>query len=152
MKLIICSRDIDDTLIEGDLISWHDDDDVGGKSEGLFNALTHGVYNQSDYLANIPFIILNAPLITLADIRPIVEDVTAVGENDGEDDSIRNWKIDISMLERRPQGSFYNEADMSATKARWGQVITGQIRRDTFNAYREITRADLTIDMIMVAR
>jgi len=151
VKLIICSRDIDSTLLKGDLISWLDDNVKLGTAEGLYNALFHDVYvNQNDYLNSVPFTVLNLPLITFEDIRPILEDVIILGV-DGADGNIRKWKIDDSALEQRGI-SDYPINDVSLTKVKWSEVLPEPIRRDTLRAYREITRADIVITDILVAR
>ena len=164
MKLIICSKDIDETLIKGDLISWHDDDGFEGKEVGLFNAVTNGK-DSAKYLATTPFIILNLPLITQADIQPIVDemiyrdamnvpidDIAAFDIASTDYTSKRKWKVDFSGLELRSQGSTYTDADVSPAKARWAQVVAPPIRRDTLNAYLEITRDDIVIADILVLR
>lgn len=172
MKLIVCSKDIDATLIKGDLISWRDDAAEIGNAEGLYNALSFGAYpSAEDYLTKSPFTILTLPLITYEDMRPIIEEVVhfdfygvpiadiAAYYDVMYDSDIqtvttkRKWKIDDSALELRANGSTYAAGDISPTKSRWTQVIkTGLIRRDTLNAYREITRADIVIGDILVAR
>lgn len=147
MKLIICNRDIDVTLVEGDLISWHDDSAALGTHEGLFNALFSGKFPDQISYTN-PFVILTLPLITYEDIQLIKEDV----DTDGQIET-RKWKIDFSNLEQRVQGSTYASDDITPTKLRWEQVIkAGLIRRDTLRAYGEITRNDVVINDILVAR
>ena len=164
MKLIVCSKDIDSTLIKGDLISWHEDNAFEGKEVGLFNAVSNGK-DSAEYLASTPFIILNLPLITQADIQPIIEemiyrdamnvpidDIAAFDAISQDYTSTRKWKINFDSLEQRGQNSTYANDDTSPTKQRWEQVVPLPIRRDTLNAYNEITRADIVIADILVLR
>ena len=166
MKLIVCSKDIDATLIKGDLISWHNDSEFEGKEVGLFNAVSNGK-NATEYLASTPFIILNLPLITETDIQPILNEIIyldptqvpiadieayVLADNEAEYTSKRKWKINFDSLEQRGLGSTYADEDISPTKTRWAQVVSPPIRRDTLNAYNEITRADITIADILVLR
>ncbi len=145
MRLIICSRNIDSTLVKGDLISWHDDASEIGDAEGLFNALKSGVYkDQAAYLAEAPFTILNLPRITYNDIKIIIDDTVKFT-------GTRKWKIDDSALEQRGN-STYPANDNSPNNRRWKNVISGNVRRDTLRAYREITRADIVISNIIVPR
>lgn len=151
MKLVICSRDVDATLVKGDLISWHEDGAFEGTCVGLFNALTYQTYQSKiDYDLKAPFTILNLPLVTYDDIRPVFEDVVLPVDDDAGE--ARKWKIDDSNLERRPTNSTYPSDDSSETRARWLTVLPDLIRRDTLNAYREITRPDTVIADILVAR
>ena len=164
MKLIVCSKDIDATLIKGDLISWHNDSDFEGKEVGLFNAATNGK-DPDEYLASTPFSILNLPLVVESDIQPIlnekiyldpmqvpIADIETFSETSQDYTSKRKWKVDFSALEQRGQGSTYANDDVSPTKSRWEQVVSPPIRRDTLTAYNEITRADIVISDILVLR
>lgn len=144
MKLVICSRDVDETLVKGDLISWHDEAEFEGRYVGLHNAVSNGL-GKDEYLNSHPFTILILPLITYEDIRVIIEDVDI-------DTGIRKWKIDDSSLEQRGQGSVYSDEDNMPTKLRWEEVFAPPIRRDTLRAYREISRSDIVIADILVAR
>jgi len=166
MKLVICSRDIDETLIEGDLISWHDDASTLGNSEGMYNALRSGSYPDSvDYLSKVPFLVVTFPLITYEDMRPIIEemihldnlnipidDIAAFNETSGDYSSARKWKIDISGLETRQANTFYAPEDIAAEKTKWLEVLSPPIRRDTINAYQEATLPTTSIGDILVLR
>ncbi len=165
MKLVVCSKDIDSTLIKGDLISWHNDGDFEGREVGLFNALSFNRATRADYLVSTPFMILNLPNITYEDIRPIIEDmiyldnlnvpiadIAAFNEISKDYTSKRKWKIDFSSLELRGRNSVYTGNTISPTRTRWSQVVPAPIRRDTLNAYNEISRADTVISDIKVAR
>jgi len=153
MKLIVCCKDVDDSLSKGDLISWREDDAFEGKRVGLFNAVKYNEYTKEDYLERTPFIVLNIPSITYDDLKVMWEDVDLTPDENGDPKGTLLWKIDFEKLERRPVGSIYSQEETQPTKQRWNKVIDGDIRRDTLRAYREITRPDVvTIDQIKVAR
>ena len=166
MKLVVCSRDIDTTLIKGDLISWHEEADYLGDSVSLHAALNKGTYpSAEDYLTKTPFLVVNFPLITYEDIQPIIEefiyldnlnipidDIAAFSEISQDYTSKRKWKIDISGLETRQANTFYAPQDIAAEKTKWLEVLPPPIRRDTINAYREATLPTTVIADIMVLR
>lgn len=142
MKLIVCSKDIDSTLIQGDLISWHNDADILGRSEGMHNALKYGIKpDAASYQADLPFIILHLPNITIDDLGPFI----GVGSG-------RPVKINFAPLENRAPNSYFPADDTSPDKLYWEQVIAGPIRRDTLTAYNEITRTDINFAGIVVPR
>lgn len=166
MKLVICSKDVDNTLIAGDLISWHDNNASTGNHVGLHNALASSGYaNSANYLDSTPFLIITFPLITYEDIRPIfeemvyldammipIDDIAAFNEISSDYTSVRKWKIDISNLESRQANTFYTPQDIAAEKTKWLQVLEPPIRRDTVNAYREATLPTTLISDILVLR
>lgn len=151
MKLIVCARDVDDTLQAGDLIAWLPDNGYEGDKVGLYNSLLTAKRGKTEYLNRTPFEIVNAPLITEADCLVIRDDIYSYGV-DGSDGVERKWKIDTSTLEQRGVGD-YPPGDKSETAERWRKVLTGEnIRRDTFRAYKEITRNDIDMPSIIIAR
>jgi len=153
MKLIVCARDIDDTLIKGDLISWHRDNEFEGNKVGLINAVEGGSSPDVDsYISRTPFIILTLPLVTYRDIKPIIDEYNFVLVREGRENTGRKWKIDFSNLEMRTRDTYYSDNDTTPTKARLRRAVKNRIRRDTLNAYNEITRSDITIDDIKVLR
>lgn len=166
MIIVICSKDIDATLKEGDLISWHDDASTLGRKESLHTALQSGAYaNAADYLAEAPFTVITFPLITYEDIRPIIEemvyfdnlmipidDIAAFNEISDDYTSVRKWKIDTANLETRQANTFYTPQDIAAEKTKWLEVLDPPIRRDTVNAYREATLPATSINDIKVLR
>lgn len=171
MKLVICSKDVDNTLIAGDLISWHEDNANTGKHVGLHNALASSGYaNSANYLDKTPFLIITFPLITYEDIRPILEEMVYLDAMMIPIDDIaayeaaiydpgvqtytseRKWKIDISNLESRQANTFYSPQDIAAEKTKWLQVLEPPIRRDTVNAYHEATLPTTVISDILVLR
>ena len=154
MILVVCARDIDSTLVRGDLISWKDGPDITGKQVGVVNAVTLGSATDVDsYIAGTPYIVLNLPQVTMDDVEEIRRDCHEVWE-DGvrQADGPRRWKIDFSALENRGNNTFYGEADDTPTKRRFGAIVSGAVRRDTLNAYNEITRANITMADIKVLR
>jgi len=165
MKLIVAIKDVGDTIVQGDLISWHEDNATLGKNEGLRNALQVGSYSApADYLSTSPFGVLHAPLINMEDIQPIIDemvykdenglvidDIAAFSETGAEFTSERKWKFNIVPLERRPPEN-YPVDDQSPTHLYAKQFIDGEIRRDTGRAYFEILRPDITIDQVKVLR
>ena len=166
MKLIVCSKDIDATLIKGDLISWHGEPEFIGNSVSLYNALNSGVYpSADDYLTKAPFMVINFPLITYEDIRPIIEeyiyfdslgnpiaDIAAYAATGEEINAQRKWKINTLGLEARQANTYYAPEDIAEEKTKWLEVLPPPIRRDTVNAYREATLPTTVIADILVAR
>ena len=154
MILIVCARDIDSTLIKGDLIAWHDQESKLGKKEGIINAVTKSGRDKADYMQKSPFIILNLPLITYSDIQPIIEDMNFEGDIESGDmvATTRKYKINFDSLENRGEGSKYPADDESTTRSRYTGIESGLVRRDTLKAYNELTRNDITIEDIQVLR
>lgn len=155
MKLILitCIRDIDSTLLEGDLIAALEANQYFGNKVGLLNAIESGKYPDVDnYLQRTSFIILDLPLVSYRDIKPIIDDQNFILIREGRVNTGRKWKIDFSNLELRARDSYYADDDTTPTKTRLQRVVEGRIRRDTLNAYNEITRPDITIDDIKVLR
>jgi len=150
MILVVCNRDIDSTLVKGDLVSWFEEANNAGKAEGIINGIDFGQYlSIEDYLARSPFAMLALPLVTISDIQPILNDLIIFG--DGE--TVRKWKIDYSDLEYREEYSTYDEVSPSPTRDRYIGIEQGSdVRRDTLNAYLEILRDDIKIDDIQVLR
>ncbi|MCH1932926.1 hypothetical protein L9G16_22545, partial [Shewanella sp. A25] len=83
---------------------------------------------------------LDLPLVSYKDIKPIIEEYNFILTRDGRENTTRKWKINFSNLELRAKDSYYTDDDTTPTKTRCRRVILGQIRRDTLNAYNEITR------------
>jgi len=156
MKLVVCYKNIDTTLQQGDLISWHEDGEFEGQSVGLYNYLKYGKGTKDEYLATTPFITIDAPLITYEDIRIILEDVDLIPLNlpfvDDNFARVRKWKLDLTNSELREQNTFYIINDVSFEKLRWLEVLPEPIRRDTLNAYLEITLPTAVIADILVPR
>jgi len=148
MILVVCNKDVDWTLLKGDLIAWHDDKEYLGRQVSVVNGVTQGAYlDKDEYLAKAPFIILNLPLVTEHDALIIAREMIIFGE----DSSVRKWKVDFSALEQRSE-SYYDDLIQSDTKDKFLPIESGQVRRDTLTAYNEITRNDITIDDIKVLR
>lgn len=164
---MVCARDIDSTLVRGDLIAWHEADHPFGRQEGIINAITRGrTRDIVEYIGKSPFIILNLPLVSRRDIEPIrkemhYEDMEYEEYNERKDIMVagirkeattRVWKIDFSQLELRTRDSYYAVDAVSTTREKYLAIEKGLVRRDTLNAYNEITRDNITIDDIKVLR
>lgn len=152
MKLIVCIRDDIPTLQKGDVISVHEDGEFEGKEVGYYNALSYKVPHRKKYLKTTPFAVLNLSAVTAEDVRPIFEDYHMILGGVEPIPGERKWKLNLENLERR-NFSEYENSDQAPTKRYWRSVIRkGKIRRDTFRAYNEIVRPDLSLKDILMER
>ena len=165
MKLVVCIKNIGSTLQQGDLIAWFSDGVYEGHEVGLYNYLKNGKGSKNNYLSKTPFLVVDLPLVSYEDIQPIIEemvyldptktqidDIALYAETKDDYTSSRKWKLTADNLDQETLNSFFSSNDTSPIKAKWGEVMSGRIRKDTINAYLEGTLPTTVIADILVAR